>query len=137
MAISQEKSSIRHEGMTILHEQTSIFHEGLAIRRERTSIRREKTSNVQEKAPIFHEGTWNFRERMAILRERRASGRQHSWPDCQRMARGWMTDGELTRDSEGARERTQEVQRRSEQVSRRFSLGDYLGPGLQRCPRLS
>ncbi len=102
MAISQEKTSIGHEGMTIIHEQTSIVHEG-----------------------------------MAILGERRASGRQHSWPDWQRMARSWMTDGELTRDSEGGRERTQGTQRRSEHVSRRFSLGDYLGPCLGRCPGLS
>ena len=85
--------------MTILHEQTSIFHEGMAIRRERTSIRREKTSNVQEKAPIFHEGTSSRWERMAILRERRALGRLHSWPDCQRMGLDSMNCSARSKDT--------------------------------------
>ena len=85
---------------------------------------------AQEKTSIGHEG-------MTILWQRMALGRQHSWPDWQRMVRGWMTDGELTPDSEGGRERTQGTQRKSEHVSRRFSLGDYLGPCLQRCPKLS
>ncbi len=130
MAVPQEKTSIRHEGMTILHEQTSIVWERMTILQENTSISLEGMTIRQEKMSILREG-------MAIVWERMALGRQHSWPDWQRMARDWMTDGELTRDSEGGRERTQGTQRRSENVSRRFSLGDHLGPGLGRCPGLS
>ena len=74
---------IRQEQTSIIQEQTSISHEGMRVGQERIT-------HGTEQMRIGTEGT-------SIRRERMALGRQHLWPDCQRMARGWMNDGELNR----------------------------------------